>query len=77
MRKSQFYILAPPSFREREPEARRFSGSRNPSRAFRFLQKMTQDDQQNDATPVPGYIKPQQLISQSNQSQSITGNYSQ
>ncbi|CAF1331657.1 unnamed protein product [Adineta ricciae] len=67
---AEIYNKPPPSFREREPEARRFSGSRNPSRAFRFLQKMTQDDQQNDATPVPGYIKPQQLISQSNQAQS-------
>ncbi len=54
--------LAPPSFREREPEAPRYTGSTVPSRSFRFLQMMTQNDQQNDSTPVPGYNKPQQLM---------------
>jgi hypothetical protein len=54
-------ILAPPSFREREPEAPRYTGATVPSRSFRFLQQMTQNDQQNDSAPVPGYNKPQQL----------------
>src|SRR5207237_123220 len=57
-----FYYLAPPSFREREPEAPRYTGSTVPSRSFRFLQMMTQNDQQNDSKPVPGYNKPQQLM---------------
>ncbi len=56
------FYLAPPSFREREPEAPRYAGSTVPSRSFRFLQMMTQDDQQNDSKPVPGYNKPQQLM---------------
>ncbi len=56
------FFLAPPSFREREPEAPRYKGSTVPSRSFRFLQMMTQDDQQNDPTPVSGYTKPQQLL---------------
>jgi len=54
--------LAPPSFREREPEAPRYTGATVPSRSFRFLQMMTQDDQQNDTKPTPGYNKPQQQI---------------
>jgi hypothetical protein len=53
---------APPSFREREPEAPRYTGSTVPSRSFRFLQMMTQGDQQNDSKPIAGYNKPQQLI---------------
>ena len=48
--------------REREPEAPRYTGSTVPSRSFRFLQMMTQDDQQNDSKPVAGYNKPQQLM---------------
>lgn len=55
--------LAPPSFREREPEAPRYTGSTVPSRSFRFLQAMTQGDQQNDSAPIPGYNKPQQMMS--------------
>ena len=54
-------VSAPPSFREREPEAPRYTGSTVPSRSFRFLQMMTKDDQQNDPNATPGYIKPQQL----------------
>ena len=38
------FVLAPPSVREREPEARRYTGSTVPSRSFRFLQMMTEDD---------------------------------
>jgi hypothetical protein len=56
------YFLAPPSFREREPEAPRYTGSTVPSRSFRFLQKMTEGDQQNELTPVAGYVKPHQLM---------------
>lgn len=54
--------LAPASVREREPEAARYAGANVPSRSFRFLQMMTQDDQKTDAKPVPGYNKPQQLM---------------
>jgi hypothetical protein len=56
------FPLAPPSFRQPEPEAPRYVGSTVPSRSFRFLQMMTQDDQQNDSKPVAGYNKPQQLM---------------
>ena len=58
-----FFSLAPPSFREREPEAPRYTGSTVPSRSFRFLQMMTSDDQQQqpaDGRPSAGYNKPQQ-----------------
>lgn len=65
--------LAPASVREREPEAPRFSGSTVPSRSFRFLQMMTQDDQQNDSKPVPGYNKPQQLMNKYDQ-QNLSSN---
>lgn len=54
--------LVPPSSRAREPEAPRYKGSTVPSRSFRFLQKMTSEDQQDDAEPVSGYIKPQQHV---------------
>ncbi|UJR32252.1 hypothetical protein I4U23_019717 [Adineta vaga] len=67
---TEIYNKLPPSFRAREPEAKRFTGSSNPSRAFRFLQKMTEDDHRNDPTPVAGYIKPHQLINKTNQSKS-------
>ena len=40
--------LVPPSIREHEPEAPRYRGSAVPSRSFRFLQKMTEDNQQTD-----------------------------
>jgi hypothetical protein len=56
------FLLVPPSFREREPEAPRYTGATIPSRSFRFLQMMTQNDQANDSKPVAGYIKPQQLM---------------
>ncbi len=49
-----FFLLAPASFRAREPEAKRFTGSTNPSRSFRFLQMMTEDD----SDPVTSYTKP-------------------
>ena len=52
----------PPSFRPREPEAPRYTGSTVPSRSFRFLQMMTQDDEQNDSKPTSGYIKPQPIL---------------
>jgi hypothetical protein len=58
----EIYNKPPPSFREREPEAPRYTGSTVPSRSFRFLQMMTQDDQANDPKPVPGYNRPQQLL---------------
>ncbi|CAF4449280.1 unnamed protein product [Rotaria sp. Silwood2] len=53
---------SPPSFREREPEAPRYTGSTVPSRSFRFLQMMTQNDDQNNAKSNVGYNKPQQLL---------------
>ncbi|CAF1267392.1 unnamed protein product [Adineta steineri] len=71
---AEIYNKPPPSFRAREPEAKRFSGATNPSRAFRFLQMMTQEDQQTSPTSVPGYTKPQQLLEKHNEhpSQSTT-----
>lgn len=54
-------LSAPPSFREREPEAPRYTGSTVPSRSFRFLQMMTQDGQSADPNATAGYIKPQQM----------------
>ena len=62
MNESCLIHLAPASVREREPEAPRYAGATVPSRSFRFLQMMTQDGQQNDSKPVPGYNKPQQLL---------------
>lgn len=50
-----FLFSAPPSFREREPEAPRYKGATVPSRSFRFLQMMTHDDERND-------VKPQQFL---------------
>ncbi|CAF4024826.1 unnamed protein product, partial [Adineta steineri] len=59
---AEIYNKPPPSFREREPEAPRYTGSTVPSRSFRFLQQMTDNDQQNVGTSVLGYNKPQQLM---------------
>ena len=54
------FFSAPPSVRDREPEAPRYTGSTVPSRSFRFLQMMTQNDQQNDEKPtVGGYVRSQ------------------
>ncbi|CAF4066268.1 unnamed protein product [Rotaria sp. Silwood2] len=58
----EIYNKPPPSFREREPEAPRYTGSTVPSRSFRFLQMMTQNDDQNNAKSNVGYNKPQQLL---------------
>ncbi|CAF3777495.1 unnamed protein product [Rotaria socialis] len=57
----EIYNKPPPSFREREPEAPRYTGATVPSRSFRFLQMMTQNDEQNDSKPLTGYNKPQQV----------------
>jgi hypothetical protein len=67
-------FLAPPSFRAREPEARRYTGSTIPSRSFRFLQMMTQDDQQNDSKPVSGYTKPQASLFNKYDEQNLSTN---
>ncbi|CAF5094389.1 unnamed protein product, partial [Rotaria sp. Silwood1] len=56
----EIYNKPPPSFREREPEAPRYTGSTVPSRSFRFLQMMTQNDDQNNVKSNVGYNKPQQ-----------------
>lgn len=40
------FISVPPSIRAHEPEAPRYRGSAVPSRSFRFLQKMTEDNHQ-------------------------------
>lgn len=40
--------LVPPSIRAHEPEAPRYRGSAVPSRSFRFLQRMTEDNQETD-----------------------------
>jgi hypothetical protein len=61
-----FFLLAPASFRAREPEAKRFTGSTNPSRSFRFLQMMTEDD----SNPT----KPPQLISNKHDEQNLSIN---
>ena len=68
------FHLAPPSSREHEPEAPRYTGSTVPSRSFRFLQMMTQNDQQNDSKPVPGYNKPQQLMNKYDEANSFNSN---
>jgi len=62
-----FFLLAPASFRAREPEAKRFTGSTNPSRSFRFLQMMTEDD----SNPVTTYTKPPQLTSNKQDEQNL------
>ncbi|CAF4551078.1 unnamed protein product [Rotaria socialis] len=59
----EIYHKVPPSFREREPEAPRYSGATVPSRSFRFLQMMTQDSQeQDDLKPNNNYTKAQQSL---------------
>lgn len=45
-------MLAPASFREREPEAPRYSGSTVPSRSFRYLQMMTSEDEEQNSTKL-------------------------
>ncbi|CAF2082013.1 unnamed protein product [Rotaria magnacalcarata] len=59
----EIYNKVPPSFREREPEAPRYSGATVPSRSFRFLQMMTQDSQEQDALKSNNnYTKAQQAL---------------
>lgn len=70
-----FDYLVPASFRAREPEAPRYTGSAVPSRSFRFLQKMTSEDEQSNPDPVSGYVKPHQHLPQKyEQSTSINNN---
>jgi hypothetical protein len=70
----EIYNKPPPSFREREPEARRYSGATVPSRSFRFLQKMTSEDQPNDLESVSGYIKPHRPLFSKYDEQNLTTN---
>lgn len=72
--RSNIVHLVPPSSRAREPEARRYSGATVPSRSFRFLQKMTSEDQQNDAEPVTGYTRPQQHLLAKYDESNLTNN---
>lgn len=55
------FLLAPASFRQREPEAKRFTGATNPSRSFRFLQMMTEDDA-TATTTTASSAKTEQLL---------------
>ncbi|CAF0862135.1 unnamed protein product [Rotaria sordida] len=59
----EIYNKPPPSSREREPDTPHYKGSTVPSRAFRFLQMMThEDDEQNDLKSNINYTKPQELL---------------
>ncbi|CAF0797967.1 unnamed protein product [Rotaria sordida] len=59
----EIYNKPPPSSREREPDTPHYKGSTVPSRAFRFLQMMThEDDEQNDLKSNINYTKPQEPL---------------
>ncbi|CAF1043207.1 unnamed protein product [Didymodactylos carnosus] len=55
----EIYNKPPPSHREREAEAPKFTGSTIPSRSFRFLQMMTQEDENNAKQHPQPTNKPQ------------------
>ncbi|CAF0817182.1 unnamed protein product [Didymodactylos carnosus] len=55
----EIYNKPPPSHREREAEAPKFTGSTIPSRSFRFLQMMTQEEKSNAKQQQRSITKPQ------------------
>ncbi|CAF4598886.1 unnamed protein product [Rotaria sp. Silwood1] len=60
----EIYNKTPPSVREHEPEAPHYKGSTVPSRAFRFLQMMTQDEdtEQNNLKSINNSTKSHQTL---------------